>query len=56
MQELKATKIKKKNSLEVKLLATLVAYPLPLVNFFASNFSFSILPNVISDNTPVLFL
>ena len=28
---------------------------LPLANFFASNFSFSILPNVISDNTPVFF-
>ena len=56
MQELKAAKVKEKNSLEVELLAILVAYLLPLANFFASNFSFSILPNVISDNIPILFL
>ena len=29
---------------------------LPLSNFFNFNFSFSILPNVISDNIPVPFL
>ena len=56
MQELKATKIKKKNNLEVKLLATLIAYLLPLADFFIFNFSFLILPNIISDNTPVPFL
>ena len=56
MQELKATKVKKKNSLEVKLLAILVAYLLPLANFFAFNFSFSILPDIIFDNIPVPFL
>ena len=56
MQELKATKIKEKNSLEVKLLATLVAYLLPLTDFFVSNFSFLILPDVISNNIPVFFL
>ena len=56
MQELKATKVKEKNSLEAKSLATLVAYPLPLANFFAFNFSFLILPDVISDNIPVFFL
>ena len=56
MQDLKATKVKKKNSLEVKLLVTLVAYLSPLADFFTSNFSFSILPDVISNNTPVLFL
>ena len=55
MQELKATKVKEKNSLEAKLLATLVAHLLPLADFFASNFSFSTLPDVISDNTPVPF-
>ena len=56
MQELKTTKVKEKNSLEVKLLATLIAYLLPLVDFFASNFSFLILLNIISDNIPVPFL
>ena len=56
MQELKATKVKEKNSLKAKSLATLVAYPSPLANFFASNFFFSTLPDVISDNTPVSFL
>ena len=55
MQEFKATKVKEKNSLEAKLLATLVAYLLPLANFFAFNFSFLILPDVIFDNTPVPF-
>ena len=29
---------------------------LPLANFFISNFSFLILPDVIFDNTPVPFL
>ena len=56
MQELKATKVKKKNSLEAKLLATEVAYPLPLANFFNFNPSFSILPDVISNNISVPFL
>ena len=56
MQDLKATKAKKKISLEAELLATLVAYLSPLANFFISDFSFSILPNVISNNMPVPFL
>ena len=56
MQELKATKVKEKNNLEVKLLAALIAYLLPLANFFIFNFSFSILPNIISNNIPVPFL
>ena len=51
MQELKATKVKEKNSLEVELLATLVAHPLPLADFFTSDFFFSILPDIISNNT-----
>ena len=55
MQELKATKVKKKNSLEVKLLATQVAYLLPLTDSFRFNFSFLILPDVISNNTPIFF-
>ena len=29
---------------------------LPLVNFFASNFSFLILPDVLFNNTPISFL
>ena len=29
---------------------------LPLANFFTFNFSFSILPNVLSNNTPIPFL
>ena len=56
MQELKAAKVKEKNSLEVKLLATLIAHPLPLADFFTSNFSFSILSNIISNNMPISFL
>ena len=56
MQELKATKVKEKNSLEAELLAILVAYLSPLVDFFAFNFSFLILPDVISDNISVFFL
>ena len=56
IQELKATEVKEKNSLEAELLAALVAYPLPLADFFAFNFSFLILPDVISDNMPVPFL
>ena len=31
-------------------------YLLPLADFFASNFSFLILSDVLSDNTPVPFL
>ena len=56
MQDLKATEVKEKNSLKAELLATLVAHPLPLADFFTFNFSFLILPDVISDNTPILFL
>ena len=56
MQELKAAKVKEKNSLEAKLLATQVAYLLPLANSFNFNPSFSILPNVIFNNTPIPFL
>ena len=56
IQELKAAKAKEKNSLEVELLATQVAYLLPLVNSFNFNPSFLILPDVIFNNTPVPFL
>ena len=56
MQEFKAAKVKKKNNLEVKSLATQVAYLLPLANSFDFNPFFSILPDIIFDNTPVPFL
>ena len=56
IQELKTTKVKEKNSLEVKLLATSVVYLLPLADFFAFNFSFLILPDIISNNIPIPFL
>ena len=56
MQKLKAAKIKKKNSLKVKLLAAQIAYLLPLINSFNFNPFFSILLNIIFNNTPVLFL
>ena len=48
--------MKEKNSLEAELLTALVAHLLPLANFFVFNFSFLILPDVISDNIPILFL
>ena len=56
MQELKAAKVKEKNSLEVELLAAQVAYLLPLANSFNFNPSFLILLDVIFNNTPVPFL
>ena len=56
MRKLKANKIKEKNSLEAELLTTLVAYSSPLANFFNFDPSFLILPDVISNNTPVPFL
>ena len=56
MQELKATKVKKKNSLEVKSLVTQVAYLLPLADSFNFNPFFLILLNIIFNNTPVPFL
>ena len=56
MQELKAAEVKEKNSSEAKLLAAQVAYPSPLANSFDFDPSFSMLPDVIFDNTPVPFL
>ena len=56
MQEFKATKAKKKNSLEVELLTAQVAYLLPLADSFNFNLFLSILPDIISNNTPVPFL
>ena len=53
---------KKKSKVEMAYIAavgfinTFNPYLLPLFGFFDFNFSFSILPNVISDNTPVPFL
>ena len=53
MQELKATEVKKKNSLKVELLAIQVAYLLPLANSFNFNPSFLILPDIIFNNTSI---
>ena len=61
MCELKA-KEKKEFKIEITYIAvvesfnTLNFYLLPLANFFNFNYFFSILPNIISDNIPVLFL
>ena len=41
---------------EVKSINTPNPYLLPLSGSFNFDFSFSILPNIISDNTPVPFL
>ena len=56
MQELKAAKVKEKNSSEAESLAALVAPLSPLADFFTSDFSFLILPDVISDNILIFFL
>ena len=56
MQDFKATKVKKKNSLKAKSSNTSSPYLLLLADPFAFNFSFSILPNIISNNIPVPFL
>ena len=55
MLELKAVKVKKKNSLEAELLTTPIARPSPLTNSFIFNPFFSILPDVIFNNTPIPF-
>ena len=41
---------------EVESFNTPSPYLLPLSDFFVSNFFFLILPNVLSDNTPIPFL
>ena len=61
MQDLKATKVKESEVeiayiVEVGFINTPNPHLSPLFSFFASDFSFSILPDVISNNTPVLFL
>ena len=61
MRKLK-TKEKKEFNIEIIYIAevgfinTSNSYLLPLSNSFDFNFSFSMLPNVISNNTPVPFL
>ena len=61
MRKLKADK-KKESAVEIIYIAvvgffnTPNLYLLPLADSFNFNFSFSILPNIISDNTPVSFL
>ena len=60
MRKLKVKK--KKSKIEIAYIAkvgffnTPNPHLLPLADFFASNFSFLILPNILSDNTPVPFL
>ena len=49
-------KTDKKKEFKVESINTFNPYLLPLFNFFTSNFSFLILPDVLSDNTPVSFL
>jgi hypothetical protein len=61
LRELKANK-KEEFKVEIAYIAkvgffnTPNPYLLPLADFFAFNFSFSILPDILSDNTPVPFL
>ena len=61
MRELKANK-KKEFKVEIAYIVKVGFFNTPnphlllLTDFFISNFSFSILPNVFSDNTPVPFL
>ena len=61
MCKLKVDK-KKESKVEIAYMAavgffnTFNPYLLPLSGFFNFDFSFLILPNVISDNTPILFL
>ena len=60
MQDLKAKK-KKKSKVEIAYIVKVGSinipnfYLLPLSNSLNFDFSFSILPNVISNNTPVFF-
>ena len=61
LYKLKADK-KKKSKVEITYIVvvgsfdTLNPYLLPLSGSFDFNFSFSILPDIISNNTPILFL
>ena len=50
LRELKVDK-KKESKVEITYIAKV-----GFINTFNFNFSFSILPNIISDNTPILFL
>ena len=61
MRELKAKekkefKIEIAHIVEVGSINTFNPHLLPLSSFFNFNFSFLILPNIISNNIPVLFL
>ena len=55
LKELKADKQKVLNSIEAELQGVLVAYQLPLADFFIFNPSFLILPNLLNSNTPIPF-
>ena len=61
LRELKADKKKKSKvkmayTVKVRFINTLIPYLLPLSGSFNFDFSFLILTDIISDNTPVLFL
>ena len=61
MRKLKANK-KEKSKVEIAYIIEVGFFNapnphlLPLADFFISNFSFSILPNILFNNTPVPFL
>ena len=61
MCKLKAAK-KKESKVEITYIAVVGSfnvfnlYLLPFVDFFNFNFSFLMLPDIISDNIPILFL
>jgi hypothetical protein len=56
LYKLKADKQKELNIIEVKSLAILIAYQLPLADFFVFNPFFLILPDLFNSNTPISFL
>ena len=56
LKEFKAEKQKEKNSVEAESLVILVTHLLPLTDSFGFNLFFLILPDVIFNNTPLLFL
>ena len=56
VNEKKKSKVEMAYIAEVGFINTPNPYLLPLSDSFGFNFSFSILPNIISDNMPVFFL
>ena len=56
LKELKAKEQKKKNSIKVESLITLIAYQSPLTDSFKFDFFFLTLPNIIFSSTSLPFL